>query len=216
MTEELGMIQARFNQYGDMVIQIDEETGVDKTGGHYKAQGFQHDFPPGLSSFVFQIPYPIALLAAEFNGHSSNSGDSFSFSIGENTVIGSLTSDVAVNDTVINVSSTVISNISVGRYLKLDDGINNDESLVIGVDEENSTVTLNDQVLNSYLASTPTYCKMNIKMVENLELDNGVRYELGTSKIGGSYIPANTNFTLHYNNVGGSNVRFKPILEYLY
>ncbi len=214
--ETIGLTQPSFNENGDLIIQVQEEIGTVKTGGHYKAMGFAHDFPPGTNSYEFSFPYPISLLAAEFNGSASNTGDKMNFVVGEDTTIGTITSPVSANDTVINVDSTTIQNIVVGRWLKLDDGTNTDESCVINVDEENNTVTFNDPVSSSYSPTSPTFCKMTIRMVENFEFDNGIRYELGTSKIGGSYVPANTKFKIYYTNTGGSNVRFKPVIEYLY
>jgi hypothetical protein len=214
--ETLGLTQPSFNENGDMIIQIQEETSPIKTGGHYKAKGFAHDFPAGTSSYEFSFPYPIALLAAEFNGAASNAGDTMNFFIGEDTTIGTITSAVSIDDTVINVDNTSVENITVGRWLKLDDGVNTHESCVIAKDIDNNTITLNDPVSTAYSPVSPTFCKMTIRMVEDFEFDSGVRYELGTSKIGGSYIPAGTVFKIYYTNTGSEIVRFKPVLEYLY
>lgn len=216
MSEILGLVQPQFDESGNMVIKVNEEPGVLRTGGHYKAKGFSHDFPIGTTEYEFSFPYPISLLAAEFNGKSSNTGDVFDFLIGQDTIIGTIVSSISSNDTIINVDSTTSQNIVVGRYLKLDDGTNSEESCVVGVDENNNLVTLNDPVTNNYNVSSPTFCKMTIKMVENVELDSDVRYELGTSKIGGSYIPAGTKFKIIYTNNGSTAIRFKPIIEFLY
>ena len=214
--ETIGLTQPSFNANGDLIIQVQEETGLIKTGGHYKAKGFAHTFPPGESSHEFSFPYPVALLAAEFNGYASNEGDLMSFVIGEDTTIGAITSAVAVSATDIAVDNTTIENIAVGRYLKLDDGTNTDSSCVVAVDTDNNIVTLEDPVTFSYSPLSPTFCKMTIRMVDNFEFDPGIRYELGTSKIGGSYIPAGAVFKIYYTNTGAGDVRFKPILEFLY
>ena len=108
MTEILGLTQPSFNKYGDLSIQVQEETGEVKTGGHYKAKGFAHDYPPGITSYEFSFPYPIAILAAEFNGSASNAGDVLDFYIGEDSIIGTITSNVQVGDTVINADATTI------------------------------------------------------------------------------------------------------------
>ena len=184
-------------------------------GEHYRAVGIPFDAAPGeTNNHDFSFPYPIALLAVICSGH--NVGDKVDFQVAPDTVVGAVTQDVSASDTVINVQDTVTENVDVGDYVTLDDGTNDEEHLCVEKDEENHTITLDTGVTNAYEAATPTYVKITKKMGVGIELGSTDRYELGQSKIGGSFIPANTTIRVRYTNNGGSQIRVRPTLEILY
>jgi len=194
-------------------VEIKEENTP--TGGQYKSCGLSFSAAASEETLHdFSFPFPISLMSATFPSHGKTAGDSIGFIVGPDTVVGAITSDVTAGDTVINVQSTVIDNMKAGRYARLDDGTNNEEHLVITVGS--TTITLHTATANSYAAATPTYVKLNVKMAENLYLEPEVRYMLGDTKIGGSYVPANTVIRMSYNNTGVSSVTVRPIFEFLY
>jgi len=197
------------------VVEIKEENTP--TGGFYRSTGVAFDAPAGEeTNYDFSFPYPISLLSATFPTEDLNAGDVIDFNISPDTIVGAITSDVAVDDTVINVQSSVIANMDVGKCCKLDDGTNNEKYTVVSIDEDNNTLTLSQAVTNAYAAATPTYIKLSVCMVYGIEVSSASRIVLGESKIGGSYIPANTTFRWSYTNNGGSQVRVRAYLEFLY
>ena len=195
------------------VVEIKEENTP--TGGHYRALGVTFDAPNGeTTEHDFSIPYAISLLSATIPTNDLSSGDVAAFDVSPDTLIGSITSDVTIGDTVINVSSTVIDNISVGRCLILDDGVNYERHVVTALSSD--TVTIDVGTTYGYAAVTPTYCKMSVCMSHNIEISRGSRVVLGESKIGGSYIPANTTMRISYTNNGDSLTRVILYIEFLY
>ncbi len=70
--------------------------------------------------------------------------------------------------------------------------------------------------VNSFTAATPTYVRQTAFMARNFKIPAAGRIEVGDSKIGGSYLPANTVFRVAYTNDSSSGKSFGFVIEYLY
>lgn len=200
-------------------VQVQEEET--ETGGHYQANCWAADVPASvgwhnLVDVVF--PFPIGLLSARSAIRSDCDGDEISFLIAPDSVIGTLTQDAALGATVLSVSSTVIQNTRIGGSIKLDDGTNADAcGRVLSIDPDNMQITIETPTDFAFSASSPTYVKQTIEMLPCLDLVGSAAIELGSSKIGASYVPANTIMRMRYNNKNGNaGKRFSFVLEYLY
>jgi hypothetical protein len=196
---------------------IQEENYLNQTGGHFRCVGVEFTATNNASTtYDFSFPYPIALLACTFPTVGKNSGDKVELNIAPDTIIGAITANVSAEATSINVQSSVISNISVGQHITLADGSNTDECLVTAINTSSNILSVEIGPDDSYLASTPTYVKKTVKMAQDLYIEKDSRYELGVSKIGGSYIPANITLRVIYTNSSGSDIKVRPIFEFLY
>lgn len=204
----------------DNEILVKEETI--KTGGFYQARGLAAGVPsciPGAWHDLvnFSWPIPISLLSAEAKCLSDHSGDKIEFLVAPGTTIGAVTQNIAASDDWIYVQQSVIDNIKVGRWIELVDGTNTDNcGRVLEIDSTNNRIKVETAAAHAFLASTPTYIKMTVKMIYDVELVEGHRLVIGESKIGGSYIPAGTTMVLRYQNNNGQAKRFAFIVEYLY
>jgi len=197
------------------VIQIKEENTP--TGGHYRSKGVAFDAENGLTTYHdFSIPYPISLLSATIPTNDLNSGDITALDVAPDTLIGAITSSVSVGDTVINVQPSVIENVAIGRCLTLDDGTNSERHSIVAIDSDAGTLTIDTGTTYAYSAASPTYCKFTICLSTDLDISSGDCIILGNSKIGGSYIPANTIFRIKYVNNGDAPVKIRLYLEFLY
>jgi hypothetical protein len=165
----------------------------------------------------YSWPYPISILAVYMITTSDHEGDNFEAMIAPNTTIGTITSDVSANDTVITVSQTVIDNTSVGYYVTLDDGTNSDNlGHVLAIDKVAKTLTVETAAVNSFSAATPTYVKQTVYYLRNYEFGPAWEYVIGESKIGASYMPANTVLRARYTENSGTNKKLVVKFEYLY
>ena len=215
--EEKGLILPSINESGQYVVQIKEENI--ETGGHYQAKSFDLIVPAstGWYSLDFSFPVPIGLMAARAKIIESMNGDEIQCLVAPDTVIGAITSDVSVDDTVINVSQSVIDNTSIGFFVDIYDGTNHDDlQRIVSIDSDNLQITVAQAATQSFLASAPTYVRQTLKYVPNLTLVTGFNLCLGSVKIGSSYVPANTTMRLSYNNISGTAKTFSFIFEYLY
>ena len=197
-------------------VLIKEE--ITKTGGHYGARSVEVDTDSaGWTDVDVSFPYAIGLLSANFIVDLENHRDEIEFLVAPDATTGTITQDVAINDTIIDVSQTVIDNVAVGYCVKLDDGTTtNDLGRVLAVDKINLKITVETAATNVFANGTPTYVKQTVKMVENFKIGKTGRVVLGESKIGASHIPANTTIRCRYNNINGVSKKFSVAFEYLY
>ena len=203
-------------------IKILEEDPNNKTGGHFLAKGLEHEVPVGeigeITSSDFSFPYDVALLDFEYIPDLSMEGDRISIVIAPDTVVGAISANVSVGETVIPVTSTVIENIDIGYLVSVTDGTELDNlGVVINKNQIDSTITVSNPLVNSYLATTPTYVRMGVQIVESLRLNGtNAAVAVGSAKIGGSYLSANTVIRVLYENVTGTAKIFSGVVEVLY
>lgn len=201
-------------------VAIEEESRDKHTGGHYQSQSFELtiDATTGMKEKTLSFPYAVSLLAASWVNKAENDGDAIEFSIGENTTIGTIVAAVNASDTVIEVGKTVLDNVFVGAYVKLTDETNTDDvGRVLSVDKTAKEITVETATTNSFAVATPTYVQMTVKIMPHLQLvGDNVPMNIGESKIGASYIPANMVLLARYDNISATAKTFSFVLEYLY
>ena len=199
------------------VVKVQEEEIP--TGGHFATTTIKIDVDAttGWKETDISFPFPIGMLSAEFQTDASMEGDEVECSVSPDTIVGTITSDVAVDDVIVSVSQTVIDNSSVGQFIKLYDGTNtNAMGRIISVDSVNLTITLETPATDVFLASTPTYVQLTVKFVYDYVLGVAGRKVLGDGKIGASHVPANKVIRARYNNISGTAKLFTVQMEYLY
>lgn len=131
----------------------------------------------------------------------------------------------------LNVSSTAVLYAKPGYLLRLDDDNNpyNDVCLeVISVDNVNNKLyaqfynrinepTPNTNFNKTYLTTSPTYIKQTVAIVLDYEIPyTAWEHTIGTSKIGGSFIPADTIVRIMYKNISNTDKKFIATAEFLY
>lgn len=194
---------------------LEESVDITKrTGGNYKGYGLKMDIGADLGDYSmdFSFPYPISLTSTEFTPSNDMIGDCFDVLVAPDTIIGAITSNVSTDDTIINVSPTVVQNLKIGYLLK----INGDTvGYVIAINTANNTVTISDPIVNPHIAGT--LVSMSVELTKDIWLHGESRVELGANDIGGSYLPANTNIRFTYHNYApGIAKTFYAILEFRY
>jgi hypothetical protein len=197
-------------------VRVLEEDGTIPTSGSYQMNSFCYMCGPGITTHTESFPTPISGLAVEYVVNEDNVGDEFKILVAPNTTIGVITADVSASDTVINVSSTVIDNMTPGRYMRITDGsTTNDLGRVVDVDTNLSQITVETAATDAFAAATPTYVQMTVQRA-HVHIMRAWLAEFGSSKIGASTIPANTPIVLEYNNRHHYYKQFVVQLENLY
>lgn len=199
------------------VVTISQEST--KTGSHYEWVSIQFDaIANTTTTYTFSYPYAINILSAMVQTGVENKGDTLSWYMTKDSVIGTITSDVAAEDTVINVSSTVTDTIHVGFMVNLYDGVNTDIcGRVVLTDADAGTITVSIASTQIFLAVTPTYVRMTVPFLDKVEMGHPSRWQIGDSKINSSYVPADTIATCEYtNNHETQDKRATMYMEILY
>lgn len=200
----------------DNMIKIQEEGTP--TGGNFRAISESIDIAANETKIVDKTyPYNISALAIEFNSDTENIGDNIELLIGPDKTIGTITSNVNINDNVINVDQTVIDYINIGYKVNLFDGVNTENlGYVISIDKDNKTITTTDSSTQDFSTSPVTYVRINVYVIEDFKIGKNGRWTIGESKIGGSFVPKNTIIRIIYYNNTASAKNFTAQLEYLY
>ena len=206
----------KINSVSSDIVEIKEETIP--TGGNYKAETVIINTNANETSITDKTwIIPINMFAVYFITTTEHDGDNLIVEIAPDTIIGAITSDVNVNDTIIHVNDTVLDNLYIGYHVKLDDLTNSDDcGMVTHIDKINKTITINTPTTQTFSISTPTYIRQTIRMIDNFELSPSTKYSLGTTTIGGSYVPTGIIARVKYVNNSSNPKKLRINVEYLY
>jgi len=194
------------------VVQTRIQEEVIETGGHFQCISINvASTASGTAQTDISWPFPVSILSAEVLISSDNLGDNIEALVGPNTIIGVLSSPVTSGTTVLPVSSTVLDNISVGYFVTVD---SQNLGRVLEIDQDAETITVENETTASISAGE--YILQTIKFISSFELVTEGRITLGDTKIGASYIPANTTIRCKYTNNGPIDKDFAVMIEYLY
>lgn len=203
------------NSVSNSIVEIKDLNS--NVGGDFRIETKKITAPVGESTHDYSWKIPIRVHGIKFVTVDEHKGDIINNDVAPDTLIGSITSDVAIGDDVISVTTSVIQSVKLGYYITLDDGVNS-ESLgyVTSINTNTNEITTELQASNSYLASTPTNVYMTLRHVINYEIGEPQTHSLGDMKIGGALLDANTISRVRYINNGASPKDFIFSLEYMY
>ena len=160
--------------------------------------------------------YPIAVYSVSFISKANQEGDVINILSGPDTTVGAILEPVIANNTTtFKVSLTVINNVYPGYHIKLTDGNNYDDlGEVYQINKEDGTISVDNPPTVTYNHTTPTYVLTESNFIKNYEIGPTWKYDIGFSKIGAAYIPANTIIRTLYKNNSNEEKRFIGYIEY--
>lgn len=183
------------------------------TQGYFKAITKKIACPTGTTSVItLSWPYPISILSVKTNVASHQQGDRLVVKVVDGIVVGVLTASVASDAVILNVSSTVVSNIKKGFKCSITDGTTlNDLGEVVEITP--TTITTSAATTTSF--NVGTYVKMTVVVID-ITFGNEGMCVVGESKIGSSYIKKNQVLTGEYTNNSNTSKDVYMLVEYLY
>lgn len=187
-----------------------------KTGGNYRAESRKIITQPNSISIAeFTWPMPINVAMVKFISSENMDGDIINSIIAPDSVIGVITQNTQIGDTTISVYPTVLQYLYIGYYVKLNDGIHeNDMGMVLGIDEKNLTIKCEKSAQNAFSAGTEVL--MTIYNIVNFEIGPAGYYEFGSSHLTASYIPTGTKVRMSYMNNSSEVKKLRVYYEYNY
>lgn len=195
------------------IIRVKEEEEIGKTNGHFQSYVIDIDINKSGTTYVDKVfPFNISLFSSEWLVSDLHVGDIAEFHLAPDTPVGVLTVSIPSGTTVLNVNNTIIENVDVGYFIKIG---NDDLGWCIAKDTENMTITVENPTTIEHNAMD--YILMTIKVVPRWKFTATGYCSVGESKIGASYIPANTPLRLVYHCINGIDEKtFGISIDYLY
>lgn len=202
------------DKISEQTVEIKEEHIP--TQGYYRTKGITIDAPTsGLHEVEFSLPFECTLMSANLSLGDENKGDELEVVISPGEILGTLTSDAAIGDSVLNVSSSVVENLAKGFSCCLDDGVNLEDCSYV-IDKTASTMTIDHTLTNAFAAATPTYIRLHYAMLEKSQLVHPTEFRIGDDTISGKHMAANQVIKLRYWNNDGVAKKMGIWLKYFF
>lgn len=203
----------------DTLVKIKEEEYTGETQGHFQACVIDLEITgKGTKHKDITFPFPISLFSAEWLVDIEHKGDRAEFHIAPDTIVGAITQSIDASGglTTISVSPTVTENIQRGYFVKLGSSENAEIGRVVSYDNNEHTVTFENPIEDNYAAGS--YVFMTVKVVDYWRFTATGFNSVGESKIGASFIPANTvlRMVYHSENDVSTNKLFGISIDYMY
>lgn len=177
------------------------------------------DIAPGeTKSVTYTFPIPVSLYSFIITPDATNKGDIYSIIAAENTTLGLIVADLAINDTSLIAPTAFLLYATVGYHVSITDGTNTqDLGLVLTKDMETGVITFQNPIQYIFLASN-TLIRMTIKVLNQIRIGGAGVYKFFDDVIGGAPIPAATiaKFTYTNNSIAGDNKELTVYLSCLY
>lgn len=189
---------------------------VEGVEGFYKYWEHLISIPATVGWYVSDVSWDwdVTIYGGDWNTYDANTGDKMQVHFAPDTIVGAITSNVASTDTVIDVDATSIDNLFPGMKMSIWDGTNTDDlGYVKSKDYANGQVTVTTAATQSFSAATPTYVRMTMEMVPEVNFLGPESGNLGLRTQGGKLIPAGTVMRYRYYNTDGVAKKFACRLE---
>ena len=183
-----------------------------ETSGTYRNQEFDFNIPAGPSTDYPVVgtktfPYNTRFVAYEFVPTEDNVGDSFSLYIVPPTFVGVLIESVDGGNT-IKVSNSILSKITLGVEVILDDGVNvQNLGECTNINLDTRILTVENNIDFSFSSGTPITLRFPVS--KNIRIHSTDVIKFGTNMPGNKLIHKGLVITLCYNN---ASVDSKTIL----
>jgi hypothetical protein len=183
------------------------------TGGNYKSQGYSFTVGANLTDTLsVSWPFPVTVMTVHIQTMVEDLGNTISGVVFPETTIGTCTSSVATGDTSIHVSSSVITNVSIGYECFIDSEF---LGKIISIDDVNNILSVEIPVSQNYASGS--LIKFQVRMLENHNLGfDCTNNTVGSSTMGGTYLPTGATTNVIYTNNSNSQKTCRFMIEYLY
>lgn len=175
-------------------------------------------YPGDVSVHNYTWPMDLEIWKTELFATSENIGDEITLTVAPNTIVGQLTSTGNIGDTVLNVTSTAVTNdlIVRGVEVELDNTFyTEDLGRVVAYDATANTITVENAITMPFVAGSMV--KLNLRMVKDAVLHRVERvHRIGEKGFKAKTLPANTIVEAKYKNNDGLAKSIVFVVEYYY
>jgi hypothetical protein len=209
------------NQISDQNVIINEEeipAGQTPTGGHYCMESRVMTIPAGTTGTCdLSFEFPVTMLGGVLMTDASQNGDKIEIHAAPDSTVGVITSPVTAGDIAINVDQTAADYAEPGLFLTLSNGSGTSQLIRIKcVNRITKVITLVSPGISASFSGM-TFVKLTAKFCNGVYIQKGGGcLEIGTLKIGGSYVQAGRVIRLVYENNGANTQVISFIFQFIY
>jgi len=183
-----------------------------KTGGHIKSEGFTFTIPANTSQTnTISWPIPINVINLTINSVKEEIGNVLNSVVSPNTAMGVLSAESVIGESEIYVSDTVIANAYIGLEILINGNL---VAEILSINSQTKTLSLSKNLEAIYPIGSVVGGQRRI--VKNYNLGFNSAFTVGAHKIGTSYLKANTDVSLEYDNNTDAEQKLTFNVEYLY
>ena len=176
------------------------------TGQRYQVKHIKMVAAPGpgvVTTSDVSIPYDINLISVKNIITANMGGDKLSWLLSPNTIVGIITSGVAIGDTVLHVNSTVTANSDISWRVRIISSSNpavyGDIGNINSINKDAGTVTLSTAATQTHLAGD--FFAVTGVYTDNIELPaSNYNLEMGSEIPKVAFIPAGRVVRCEYTN----------------
>lgn len=184
--------------------------------GNYRVESKVIYIPANqTSSVVLSWPFNISIMTLNWTSSQIHKGDIINGFVAENTIIGKITKQTNIGDTVLHVSPSVFEHINKGYLVSVTDGqqsINMEQC--ISMDKAAGIITCENSVTTSLNAGS--YLQITVNNIRNFHILEPESVRLANKHLSSSPISAGTKVKFQYQNNGSIPKTFVFQYEYLY
>ncbi len=213
--------------YTQTKVEIEEQDPQHANKGFHRFSSREIDIPGSVTGPVtisedYTVKYDIGVLDIYWQTEEVQRRDVIEMCIGPHTAVTTLSATGATGATGIEVPAASIKYFPNGAFLRLHNMVSQatqDVGEVIGL---TGTTVHVDVPLDQEFPPTITAVERTIKPVDRCRFGGPMKMSIGKSKIGSTWIPANTPMRLSYTNNGWTGggftgpKEFSVFVEYLY
>lgn len=181
-------------------------TAAENSIGYFETTQVINNVPSGATGAVSQFDVTwdsdITLWRTVFSASADMIGDEIKVVAAPETTVGTITSSVAVSDTIINVSNTVTANVIRGLECILSNGTVTHTTIITNVNPINNTITIKQPSPYTFDVNT-TVVQISIFIVKYIKIHNTNDIEIGLKGIKGKEIKQGTIIRIYYTNNNG-------------
>lgn len=161
----------------DNLVTISQQVGTDRTNGAYTLHGRAFNAIANTTTYdAFYYDIPISMLAGIYTSNTSQEGDVISVHLLPQTpsTVGVITASVNDDDTVINVSPTVLAFIELFKVPRIQlleggTGRTSNKAKVSSIDAVAGTITVSEKINSEngepFVYTNPTYVKLDTNII---------------------------------------------------
>lgn len=191
--------------------------------GYFQVSTIVLDVPASAPNSVHiedvSFPYEIEMWKTDYVSSADSVDDILNIIIGPDTAISVLTATGNINDTTLNLMSSIFSAnvLCRGVHIKLFNGVSTFQDLgrITAIDAVNHTVTVENALTSTFNAGSPVL--LNLYLVKNFYISApSINFEFGSKGYSTKKIPPNTTIRILYTNSSGIAKKVYFGFEYNY